>query len=468
MNITAPPRLLDSPLPKAGDSPPASASQTATAAASVDHPHEAGKPAAGPAEPPRLTLLNNTPQGAAAVLAELPSLDGPLGVQISAQISDRMLTLTELVQTVKKAMGEMRDLIAEGVVDAAQAQKRLIEAQARVLRFVNNPPTEAERKMLQTAQVQLQENLAALEREAAWISAPQGGQPLNAGQQATLDRLLVRIADDLVKIADLTQGSVDTNSWRDFSRPSAAVRDAVGGEAKRARLADSGYQADLGAWVASETGAASRDARQRLQTMHREGGVQHVFGNFNSVALARSTLASGAEVQALVATLMDDILPADVLEDVQQGLAMLQAFSAADLALAEALKADRFGGRSPESLSFWEVRNFEREVSEALKDGDTLSFQGRGADGRSAGWRSVKLDANELRASVLLGDLSHAREALKKELKELAELQGSLAQMEQALGELVRLIAIESALMSSQWDTQTLGDLTRELVQHPA
>lgn len=103
--------------------------------AGVDAPRVAGQPTAvadtpvaaptltPPSEPPRLNVMSALPLGAAAALAELPTLDGSVGVQIQVQISEHMLTLTELVQTVKKAMGEMRELVAQDVMDAAQAQK---------------------------------------------------------------------------------------------------------------------------------------------------------------------------------------------------------------------------------------------------------------------------------------------------------------------------------------------------------
>ena len=40
--------------------------------------------------------------------------------------------------------------------------------------------------------------------------------------------------------------------------------------------------------------------------------------------------------------------------------------------------------------------------------------------------------------------------------------------MEKTLGEMVRLIAVESMLMSSQWDDQIFGDLARSGVMHTA
>jgi hypothetical protein len=368
-----------------------------------------------------------------------------------------------LVQTIKKAMGEMRELVAQEAIDAAQAQKKLVEAQARVLRFINNPPTPEERRMLQAAQQNLQRDLAHLEGLSAWMLGANSGAPLSPDQTASLDRMLLRIADDLVKIADLTQGSVQVNNRRDFFRTDENVRQAQSGEAVNARLNSEGYEADLNAWVSGQRGAGARDAQDRLGALRREGGML----DGNDAALARANLASTGDVQQLVATLMDDLLPGPALEEVREGLAMLQAFNSADLAMMDALKHQHFGGRMAD-VSPWQMANFETHVSRALREGGTLGFQSHDAQGHYSGWTELKLDANALRTSVLLGDLSHARENLKKELQELADVQGALLEMEKSLGELVRMIAIESMLMLSQWDDQTLGDLARVGVQHNA
>ena len=65
-----------------------------------------------------------------------------------------------------------------------------------------------------------------------------------------------------------------------------------------------------------------------------------------------------------------------------------------------------------------------------------------------------------MKMSVLMSNLNQAREALKKGMQEIAEPQNSLMDMEKALDGLARLIAVESQLMTSQWDDQALGDLT--------
>lgn len=319
--------------------------------------------------------------------------------------------------------------------------------------------------MLQVAQVQLQSDLAQLEAQSAWMQAANGGVPLSQSQQAALDQVLLRIADDLVKIADLTQGSIQSNHWGDLYRTDEKLQRSHSPDAVQARMASTGYQADLNAWVAGQSGASAHDAQDRFDTLRREGGTWFDLVVQNGAALARASQANGADVQQLVATLMDDLLPEAALEDVRQGMAMLQAFNAADLAMVDALKHEHFGGRQPDA---WEVANFEAHVSRALQNGGTLGFQSHDARGHFAGWSEVKLYANALRTSVLLGELSQARENLKKELQELVDLQGSLQDLEKTLGELVRLIAVESLLMSSQWDDQILGDLARSGVMHTA
>ena len=65
-----------------------------------------------------------------------------------------------------------------------------------------------------------------------------------------------------------------------------------------------------------------------------------------------------------------------------------------------------------------------------------------------------------MKMSVLMSNLNQAREALKKGMQEIAEPQNSLMDREKALDGLARLIAVESQLMTSQWDDQALGDLT--------
>jgi hypothetical protein len=117
------------------------------------------KPAEVKHELPPPALSQAQSASAASALALVPDLvpepplaspsEVPAGPKLpTPEISGHMMSTMELVHTIRKSVGEMRALISKELVDAAKAEKVLIEKRQQMMRLLNNPPTPMQRQAI--------------------------------------------------------------------------------------------------------------------------------------------------------------------------------------------------------------------------------------------------------------------------------------------------------------------------------
>jgi hypothetical protein len=429
--------------------------------------------------PPVLSQAESA--GAASALALLPELvlepptANPTEVQTGPTlptpvISEHMMSTMELIHSIRKSVGEMRSLISKEVCDAAKAEKVLIEKRQQMMRLLNNPPTPMQRQAIDSLQAVLQRQLMQLEQ----FSLHGGGSMSNF----EMDRVLTDMADTLLKLSDLTQGSLHHDEFGSLYRPDHEVQNARSAEKTGARLDSASYQQDLKNYRDSEKSPDGKppvhDNAQRVWQMHQEGGHSDVMsGGNNHFAVIRATQASQAQVQVIVNTLLDDILPPGALGEIQQGLAMLSAFNSLDLSLLASFQAMENGeldpnpsGHVPSQLQNAQV---EHDLNYSLQSGHDMNVDIRNAHGATVGHVTVHgKDLQNMHASQMLAEVRQAAADLKKEIADLTQLEQGIADMEKALTELLRLIADESNLLNGNIDNKQMATMSREWVHQSA
>lgn len=429
--------------------------------------------------PPALSQAQRS--GAASALALLPDLvpEPPLaspaeetaGPKLPAiEISGHMMSTMELVHTIRKSVGEMRALISKELYDAAKAEKVLIEKRQQMMRLLNNPPTPMQRQAIDTLQAVLQRQLMELEHISLY-----GGGPM---ANFEMDRVLTDMADTLLKLSDLTQGSLHHDQIASLHRPEREVESARSVEITGARLDSASYQQDLKNYTHSEKSpdgkAPVHNNAERVWKMHQEGGHSDVMsGGNNHFAVIRATQASQAQVQVIVNTLLDDILPPDALGEIQQGMAMLSAFNSMDLALLGSFQEMESGGVDPNHSgnvhARHQVSQVERDLNNSLRNGRDMKLDVRDHQGATMGQVLVRgKDLQNMHASQLVAQVRQAAADLKKEIADLMQLEQGVADMEKALAELLRMIADESKLLNGNIDNKQIATMGREWVHQSA
>ena len=431
--------------------------------------------------PPALSQAQSA--GASSALALVPDLvpepplaspaEVPAGPKLpTPEISGHMMSTMELVHTIRKSVGEMRALISKELVDAAKAEKVLIEKRQQMMRLLNNPPTPMQRQAIDALQAVLQRQLMQLEQISLY-----GGGPM---ANLEMDRVLTDMADTLLKLSDLTQGSLHHDQIGSLHRPDREVESARSVEITGARLDSASYQQDLKNYANSEKSpdgkAPIHDNADRVRRMHHEGGYALHPGEpgvSNHFAVIRATQASQAQVQVIVNTLLDDILPPDALGEIQQGMAMLSAFNSMDLALLGSFQELESGGVDPNHSgnvhARHQVNQVERDLNNSLRNGQDMKLDVRDTHGATLGQVLVHgKDLQNMHASQLVAQVRQAAADLKKEIADLMQLEQGIADMEKALAELLRMIADESKLLNGNIDNKQLATMGREWVHQSA
>jgi hypothetical protein len=439
------------------------------------------KPAEVKHELPPPALSQAQSASAASALALVPDLvpepplaspsEVPAGPKLpTPEISGHMMSTMELVHTIRKSVGEMRALISKELVDAAKAEKVLIEKRQQMMRLLNNPPTPMQRQAIDALQAVLQRQLMQLEQ----ISLYGGGPMVNL----EMDRVLTDMADTLLKLSDLTQGSLHHDQIGSLHRPEREVQSARSVEITGARLGSASYLQDLKNYTDSEKSldgkVPAHDNAERVWKMHQEGGHADVMsGGNNHFAVIRATQASQAQVQVIVNTLLDDILPPDALGEIQQGMAMLSAFNSMDLAMLGSFQEMESGGMDPNHSGNVHVRHplsqVERDLNNSLRNGQDMNVDVRNAHGATVGRVTVHgKDLQNMHASQLVAQVRQAAADLKKEIADLMQLEQGIADMEKALAELLRLIDEQSKLLNGNIDNKQIATMGREMVHQSA
>jgi hypothetical protein len=365
----------------------------------------------------------------------------------------------------------MRALISKELVDAAKAEKVLIEKRQQMMRLLNNPPTPMQRQAIDALQAVLQRQLMQLEQISLY-----GGGPM---ANLEMDRVLTDMADTLLKLSDLTQGSLRHDERGSLFRPEREVDTARSGENAGARLNSASYQQDLRNYADSEKSPVGKapvhDNADRVRRMHQEGGYALPPGEpgTNHFAVIRATQDSQAQVQVIVNTLLDDILPPDALGEIQQGMAMLSAFNSLDLALLASFQAMETGGADPHRPDNLHARHqmaqVERDLNDSLRRGQDMTVDVRNAHGATVGRVTVHgKDLQNMHASQLVAQVRQAAADLKKEIADLMQLEQGIADMEKALAELLRLIDEQSKLLNGNIDNKQIATMGREMVHQSA